>query len=73
VKETVLEDEQQAQRVTSARTARTWTVKNPKVKNRLGQSVGYKIVIPENPLILAYPQGLIAKKGESTHTHTPCL
>ena len=63
VKETVLEDEVEAQRVGNASTARSWVVRNPKVKNRLGHSVGYKIVVPENPLILASADSLIARKG----------
>lgn len=63
VKETVLKDEVEAQRVGSAATARSWVVRNPKVRNRLGQAVGYKIVVPENPLILASADSLVARKG----------
>ena len=40
MKDTVLEDEIQAQRVGNAATARSWVVQNPKVKNRLGHKVG---------------------------------
>ena len=63
VKELVLEDEQQAQRVSNARTGRAWVVRNPRVKNRLGQMAGYKLHLPDNPLILGYSEGLIARKG----------
>ena len=62
-------DEEQAQRVGNAATARSWVVRNPNVKNRLGHSVGYKIVVPENPLILASADSLIARKGTFATKH----
>lgn len=63
VRETVLENEEMGQRVASAATARAWIVRNPRVQNRLGQPVGYKIVVSENPLLLASPTSLVARKG----------
>ena len=62
VKETVLEDEEMAQRVSDP-TKKIWVVKNPKSKNRLGADVGYKLMSSSTPTLLAHPTSLVGRKG----------
>jgi primary-amine oxidase len=60
---TLLETEQAAQRIIDPLTARYWKVVNPSVHNRLGQSVGYKLVPGDNVLPFAHPESPILKRA----------
>lgn len=60
---TVFETEQAAQRIVDPLAGRYWKVINPSVTNRLGQSVGFKIIPGENVLPFAHPEAPILKRA----------
>ncbi|MBD2102558.1 primary-amine oxidase [Leptolyngbya sp. FACHB-261] len=68
-KSTLLETEQEAQRVIEPMTGRYWKIVNPSVHNRLGQAVAYKLVPGENILPFARPESSLLKRAAFTTKH----
>jgi primary-amine oxidase len=60
---TLLATELEAQRIIDPLKARYWKVINPSVQNRLGQSVGYKLIPGDNVLPFAHPDSPILKRA----------
>ena len=60
---TLLATELEAQRIVDPLKARYWKVVNPNVSNRLGQSVGYKLIPGDNVLPFAHPDAPILKRA----------
>lgn len=73
--ETVLETEQQAQRVHDGTRARTWKISNAEgILNRItGKPVAYKLYPfthgPSQPPLLTHPSSAVAKKGAFAQKH----
>ncbi len=61
--ETLLATEAEAQRIIDPLAGRYWKVVNPNIHNRLGQSVGYKLIPGENILPFAHPDSWIIKRA----------
>ncbi|MFL6115846.1 MAG: thiamine pyrophosphate-binding protein [Catenulispora sp.] len=68
-RKTAVADEREARRAREAGTARTWTVVNPNVTNRLGEPVGYKLVPFVGPTLLAAPESDLARRAEFARHH----
>jgi primary-amine oxidase len=64
--ETLLATEKEAQRRVNSATARFWRVVNPSKRNRLGRSVGYRLVPGENCPPLAQPDARIMRRAGFT-------
>ncbi|MFC4779418.1 primary-amine oxidase [Paenibacillus sp. GCM10023252] len=62
-KSTLLASEQEAIRDLKLESARYWKFVNDNVKNRMGQSVGYKIVPGENCFPFASPESSLMKRA----------
>ncbi|MGH9012538.1 MAG: primary-amine oxidase [Acidimicrobiia bacterium] len=60
---TLLETEQQAQRVVDPSVSRYWKIVNPAVPNRLGEPVGYKLVPGPTPALLADPDSSVGRRA----------
>lgn len=69
VRETLLADEGQAQRLVEPRTARAWTIRNTAVRNALGQPVGYRLIPGNNAFPLFAPDSPQWKRGGFTRNH----
>ena len=67
--ETLLTTEQEAQRRVNSASARFWRVVNPSKKNRLGRSVGYRLVPGENCPVFAQPEAPIMRRAGFTANH----
>lgn len=67
--ETLLGTEKQARRCINSDTARFWRFVNPSRKNRLGQSVGYRLVPGENSPPLVQPEARIMRRAGFTSHH----
>jgi primary-amine oxidase len=65
-KETLLATETEAQRRVNSATARFWRVVNPGKKNRLGRSVGYRLVPGENCPPLVQPDAAVMRRAGFT-------
>ncbi|MCE9607293.1 MAG: primary-amine oxidase [Planctomycetia bacterium] len=61
--ETLLKTEQQAKRMVNGAAGRFWRIVNPGKKNRLGRSVGYRLVTGENCPILVQPDAAVMKRA----------
>ncbi|MBD0334224.1 MAG: primary-amine oxidase [Cyanobacteria bacterium Co-bin13] len=61
--ETLLDTEQAAQRIIDPLVGRYWKVVNPKVTNRLGKPVAFKLIPGENVLPFAHPDAPILKRA----------
>jgi primary-amine oxidase len=68
-RETVLENERDGRRACEPRTARTWKIVNPNVRNRLGSPVAYKLVPFIGPTLLAAPESDLARRAEFARAH----
>jgi primary-amine oxidase len=68
-RETVLENERDGRRACDPRTARTWKIVNPNVRNRLGSPVAYKLVPFTGPTLLAAPESDLARRAEFARAH----
>ena len=62
-KTTLLESEQQAQRVVDPSRSRYWKVVNPTSRNRLGQPVAYKLLPGSTPTLLAHPDSSVGRRA----------
>jgi primary-amine oxidase len=60
---TLLSSELAAPRLIDPFTARYWQISNPKVFNRLGQPVSYKLLPGENTIPFAHPDSAILKRA----------
>jgi primary-amine oxidase len=60
---TALETEQQAQRDVDPSRSRYWKIVNPDSRNRLGESVGYKLVPASTPTLLARPESSVGRRA----------
>ena len=60
---TLLASESAAQRVVDAASSRVWKIVNPRVRNGLGEPVGYKLVPGAAPTLLAQPDASITKRA----------
>jgi len=67
--ETLLRNEQEAQRLINPFSGRTWRVINPSQENALGQSVGYTLVAGDNSLPMAQPDSWIRKRAGFINAH----
>jgi len=73
--ETLLGNEQEAQRLINLPSSRTWKIVNPSATNASGQPVGYALVPGENSLPFARPDAWIRKRAGFVNAHvwvTPC-
>ncbi|MEM7113509.1 MAG: primary-amine oxidase [Chloroflexota bacterium] len=68
-KKTTFKTEQEAQRLIDPFAARTWSIINPNSSNKVGQSVGYKLMAGENCLPFAQPESWIAKRAGYMFKH----
>ena len=68
-RETVLGNERDGRRSCDHRTARTWKIVNPNVRNRLGAPVAYKLVPFTGPTLLAAPDSDLARRAEFARAH----
>jgi primary-amine oxidase len=66
---TLLEREQDAQRIINPLSARYWTITNPSVNNRLGHPVAYKLQPGENVLPFFGEESSVAKRGTFATRH----
>jgi primary-amine oxidase len=67
--ETVLGNEQEAQRLINLPSSRTWKIVNPSGTNASGQPVGYTLVPGENSLPFARPDAWIRKRAGFVNAH----
>ena len=67
--ETLLSTEQEAQRRVNAATARFWRVVNQHKQNRLGRSVGYRLVPGENCPPLVQPEAAVMRRAGFMANH----
>ncbi|MEM7069921.1 MAG: primary-amine oxidase [Pseudomonadota bacterium] len=67
--ETRFSKELEAQREIDARSARYWKVVNPNIKNKFGDSVGYKLIPGTNSFALQHPDSSIAKRAAFMFKH----
>ena len=67
--ETLLHNEQEAQRLINLPSSRTWKIVNPSEANASGQSVGYTLVPGENSLPFAQPGAWIRKRAGFVNAH----
>jgi len=69
MKETLLRDEQEAQRLINLPSSRAWKIVNPTRANAAGQPVGYTLVAGENSLPYAWPDSWIRKRAGFVNAH----
>lgn len=67
--ETLLHNEQEAERRMSLADNRRWTVINPSVKDSLGYPVGYTLLPGENGVPYAAPDSWLRKRASFTNAH----
>jgi primary-amine oxidase len=67
--ETLLGNEQEAQRLINLPSSRTWKIVNPSATNASGQPVGYALVPGENSLPFARPDAWIRKRAGFVNAH----
>jgi primary-amine oxidase len=68
-KSKLLEREADAKQIIDLNSAKYWKIVNPSVKNRVGESVGYKIVTGENCLPFAHPESSLIKRAGFVTNH----
>ena len=68
-RETLLESEQQAQRIIDPLKSRYWKIFNPSKRNRFGRSVAYKLVPESSSLMLASPDSRVAARARFAGKH----
>ncbi len=61
--------EQDAARVADPLRGRFWNVINPNVKNKMGESVAYKIVTMASPTLLSHPESSVAHRAGFAQKH----
>jgi primary-amine oxidase len=66
---TLLETEQQAQRVVDPFAGRYWKIVNPSKTNWVGEPVGYKLMPGENILPFAHPESSVYQRGAYMTKH----
>lgn len=65
----VLHRELDAARTADPLRGRYWKVINPNVKNRMGEPVGYKMVMMPAPTLLSHPESSVAKRAGFAQKH----
>lgn len=68
-KATLLETEQQAQRIIDPLAGRYWKIINSSKTNHAGEPVGYKLMPGENILPFAHPEASVIKRGTYMTKH----
>jgi primary-amine oxidase len=68
-KATLLETEQQAQRIVDPFAGRYWKIVNSSKTNHAGEAVGYKLMPGENILPFAHPESSVIKRGTYMTKH----
>ncbi|MBJ7328398.1 MAG: primary-amine oxidase [Solirubrobacteraceae bacterium] len=66
---TVLESEQQAQRVVDPTKGRFWKIENPGVENAIGEPTAYKLMPGENVFAMNHPDGIWGQRGAFAQKH----
>jgi primary-amine oxidase len=66
---TVLETEQDAQRLVDPLRARYWRIENPSVPNAVGDPVGFKLMPGDNVLPMCDPEGQHGRRGAFAYKH----
>ncbi len=64
VKETIIARERDGHRMVDPLKGRYWKVVNPRIKNHLGQPVGYKLIPHNGPVLLASEKSSIGRRAE---------
>ncbi len=66
---TLFEREQEAQRLCSMTSSRYWKIANEGVKNRMGQSVGYRLIPAENAVPFAQDDAAVLRRAGFLRRH----
>ncbi|WP_163877125.1 primary-amine oxidase [Rhizobium laguerreae] len=65
----VLKRELDSPALANGETGRYWKVSNPNIKNSVGKTPGYKIVVMPSPVMLAQPDSTVAQRGGFAKKH----
>ena len=68
-RETILENENNAQRLIDPMTSRFWKVINPNKKNHVGGHVGYKLIPGHTTFPLAHEESVLGKRAGFMYKH----
>ena len=68
-RESVLASEKRAQRMIDPIKSRFWKIINPKVKNHLGHSVGYKLIPGHTTFPLAHESSILGRRAGFMYKH----
>jgi primary-amine oxidase len=69
VQSTLLETEQQAQRMIDPFASRSWKIVNPRSTNRMGEPVGYKIMPMENAIPYLHDDSYAGQRARFAFKH----
>ncbi|MEY3770211.1 MAG: hypothetical protein RL390_1075, partial [Actinomycetota bacterium] len=69
IREEIFKNEQSAQRLVNPITSRFWKIINPKKKNHVGQSVGYKLIAGHTTYPLALEDSVLGKRAGFMYKH----